>query len=239
MEDKEKNNINDQDLSTKDINDKDNSKIHENKEKMNIKDDKESKNKESKKDKKNLDAVMEKLKKCENEELIKMYVKTIKELEKTKKVLTEKENEAKDMLDKYRRTLAEMENVRKRILIEKQDSLKYANFNIISDLLVLLDDFERAINSAKNNNESTDLSHFVEGIDMIEKQFADLLFKKYGVVKYCEVNEEFDPKVHSAMTLEEGDFKDEIVLEIYRKGYMLHDRVIRAAEVKVGKPKEN
>lgn len=236
MGNNEKNDIKDKEL---DINDKENSiDIVDNNEEEIIDDKKDSKKDKDKKEKKEFDTIMEKLRRCENEELIKMYVKTIKEHEKTKKDLIEKEKEAHELLDKYRRALAEMENIRKRVLMEKQDSLKYANYNIISDLLVILDDFERAIISAKSNDKATDLNHFVEGIDMIEKQFADLLFKKYGVIKYCEVNDEFDPKIHLGMTLEEGNFKDEIILEVYRKGYMLHDRVIRAAEVKVGKPKE-
>ena len=247
MVDKEKNDIKDQNIDTIDDVNNDNPEIQDigiKKEEDNENDNSDDKKEDTKKhkkdikDKKEFDSVMERLKQCKNEELIKMYVKSIKEHEKTKKDLIEKEREAQDLLDKYRRALAEMENIRKRVLIEKQDSLKYANYNIISDLLVILDDFERAINSAKNNEKATDLNHFVEGIDMIEKQFVDLLFKKYGVIKYCEVNDDFDPRIHLAMTLEEGNFKDEIVLEVYRKGYMLHDRVIRAAEVKVGKPKE-
>ena len=239
MGDKDKNDLKDQVIDINDNNKNDDTlnDIQDIKE-AEKKDRNNKHEKHEKHDKHEFDSVMEKLKKCTNEELVKLYIKTIKEHEKTKKILNEKENEAQGLLDKYRRALAEMENIRKRVLIEKQDSLKYANFNIISDLLVVLDDFERAIVSAKNNENATDLSHFVEGIDMIEKQFADLLFKKYGVTKYCEVNDDFDPKIHLGMTLEEGDFKDEIVLEVYRKGYMLHDRVIRAAEVKVGKPKE-
>ena len=235
MVDKESNDIKNQDIDIN-VDDFDDT-FKEDTQEINEKEKKDEK--KDKKEKKEFDSVIDKLKNCENDELIKMYVKSIKDHEKTKKILITKEKEAQDILDKYRRALAEMENIRKRTLIEKQDSLKYANFNIISDLLVILDDFERAIISAKNNENTTDLSHFVEGIDMIEKQFADLLFKKYGVTKYCEINDEFDPKIHLAMTLEEGDFKDETVVEVYRKGYMLHDRVIRAAEVKVGKPKEN
>lgn len=214
-----------------------NKNIHEEKDKNEEEKEKMEKDDDLKKDKKDNDALIEKLKKHDNDELIKMYLKSLKEIDKTKKTLIEKEKETQELLDKYRRALAEMENLRKRTIVEKQDFLKYANFNIISDFLILLDDFERAIISAKND-EKTELPHFVEGIDMIEKQFSDLLFKKYAVIKYCEPNEEFDPKIHLAMTLEEGDFENEIVLEVYRKGYKLHDRVIRAAEVKVGKPKE-
>jgi len=129
-----------------------------------------------------------------------------------------------------------MENLRKRTAQEKQDSLKYANFNIISDLLVILDDFERAIESGKNG--VVDINNYIQGIEMIERQFLDLLFKKYGVVKYGEKEEEFNPHIHQALMMEEGDCEKEIISEVFRKGYMLHDRVIRPAHVKVCKPKK-
>ena len=103
--------------------------------------------------------------------------------------------------------------------------------------MVVLDDFQRAIDSAKAD-EKMELKHFIEGVDMIEKQFADLLFKKYGVIRFCEINDEFDPKIHLAMMAEQGEYENEKVLEVFRKGYLLHDRVIRPAEVKIGKPKE-
>jgi molecular chaperone GrpE len=193
--------------------------------------------KENKDHKEKKDELFEKLKHEDKDELIKKLIKIHHENEKHKQSLREKENEAQENFDKYRRSLAEFENLRKRTVLEKQDALKYANFNIIADLLVLLDDFQRAIDSTKKE-EKTELNTFVEGIEMIEKQFIDLLFKKYGVIKYCEQGEEFDPNIHSAMMAVEGDYDKEEIVEIFRKGYKLHDRVIRAAEVKIGKPKK-
>jgi molecular chaperone GrpE len=184
------------------------------------------------------DDLYEKLMKEEKENIIKKFIKLHHENEKHKHTLKEKENEALENLDKYKRALAEYENLRKRTVLDKQDALKYANFNIISDLVTLLDDFQRAIDSAKKD-EKTDLKTFVEGIEIIEKQFIDLLFKKYGVVRYGEQGEEFDPNIHSAIMAVEGDYDKETVIEIFRKGYKLHDRVIRAAEVKIGKTKKN
>ena len=183
------------------------------------------------------DELFEKINKEDKEKIIHEYIKLLKENEKAKKHIKDKEIETNEYLDKYRRALAEMENLRKRTVLEKQDALKYANFNIISDLLVVLDDFQRAIDSAKAD-EKMELKHFIEGVDMIEKQFADLLFKKYGVIRFCEINDEFDPKIHLAMMAEQGEYENEKVLEVFRKGYLLHDRVIRPAEVKIGKPKE-
>ena len=193
-------------------------------------------NNESNKEKKGKDDIMEKLNKMSKDHLVKHYIKILKENEKHKKELKEKDSEMSDYLDRYKRTLADMENLRKRTITEKQESLKYANFSIIGDLLVVLDDFQRAIDSARND-ENMDPKHFVDGVEMIEKQFADLLFKKYAVEKYCEPGDEFNPAIHLAMMMEEGDFKEETVLDVFRKGYKLHDRVIRPAEVKVGKPK--
>ena len=179
---------------------------------------------------------IEKIKSLTKEEIEVEYVKLLQNYEKVKKILESKQKETLEYFDKYKRTLADIENLRKRTVIDKQDSLKFANFNIINDLLVVLDDFQRAIDSAKSDSK-TDLKHFVNGIAMIEKHFADLLFKKYGVIKYGKKDEEFDPKIHTAVIAEEGDFKSEIVLDVLRMGYILHDRVIRAAQVKVGKPK--
>jgi len=177
----------------------------------------------------------EKFRKMDKEDLIKEIDKLLNEREKLEKTAIEKEKESTEYLDRYRRALADMENVRKRTVLEKQDSLKYANFNIVSDLLTILDDFQRAIDSAKSG--SIDFDNYKVGIEMIEKQFLDLLFKKYGVVKYGEKDEEFDPNIHSAALMEEGEFDKEVILDVFRNGYSLHDRVIRPAQVKIGKPK--
>lgn len=150
--------------------------------------------------------------------------------------LKEADEKANDSFDKYRRGLAELENVRKRAQNERQEFAKYANFKIIEDLLIILDDFQRAIDSAKAGN--VNFENYQEGIEMIEKQFIDLLFKKYGVVKYGEQGDDFDPNIHQGMMMEEGDFEKEIIVDVFRKGFTLHDRVIRPAQVKVGKPKD-
>lgn len=180
--------------------------------------------------------------KLSHSDLLKEYENLLNENEKLKTIIEEKENiikekqkHAEEYLDKYKRSLAEMENLRKRVTLEKQDFLKYANFNIISDLLVILDDFERAIENGKSG--VSDINNYIQGIDMIEKQFIDLLFKKYGVKKYGEKGEEFDPNIHQALMMEDGEIDKESISEVFRKGYMLHDRVIRPAQVKIIRPK--
>ncbi len=232
---KEKNNVNETDKNETGKKDSTLNSEESNRENQAQENDSEKKEEKEKHDKK--DDLHEKLAHEDKDEIIKKFIKLHHEYEKDRHHLKTKEHEAHENFDKYRRALAEFENLRKRTVLEKQDALKYANFNIISDLLVLLDDFQRAIDSSKKD-EKADLKHFVEGIEMIEKNFIDLLFKKYGVVRYCEPGDEFDPNIHSALMAVEGDYKNEEVVEVFRKGYMLHDRVVRAAEVKIGKPKK-
>lgn len=155
------------------------------------------------------------------------------ETEDLKKNLAEKTEEANKNFDLYKRALADVENIRKRSANEKQEVLKFGNFNIVSDLLVVLDDFDRALVSGKQDNTEKDA--IIEGVEMIQKQFEDLLFKKYGVEKYGESGEEFNPERHQAVMMEVGDYKEETVVEVFRSGYALHERVIRPAQVKVGK----
>lgn len=151
-----------------------------------------------------------------------------------KKNLADKTEEANKNFDLYKRALADVENIRKRSANEKQEVLKFGNFNIVSDLLVILDDFDRALASGKQENTAKEA--IIEGVEMIQKQFEDLLFKKYGVEKYGESGEEFNPERHQAVMMEVGDYKEETVVEVFRSGYALHERVIRPAQVKVGKP---
>jgi molecular chaperone GrpE len=186
--------------------------------------------------KKKFQTEIDKIEKLSKEEIIEEYIKLFNDNEKLTIQAEEKEKESTEYLDRYRRSLAEVENVRRRLTAEKQDFIKYANFNIVSDLLTILDDFQRAIDTA--NAGKVDFDNYKSGIEMIEKQFIDLLFKKYGVVKFGESGEEFDPSKHQAVLMEEGEFEKEQVIEVLRNGYSLHERVIRPSQVKIGRPKE-
>ena len=241
MNEKKQNPSNEKEKNSEKIMGKDQNMNNEKKDKDKTLENNENLQNNEKKDEGDQDRVInkinEKLKNMTKEQLVKEYKKILKENEKNKNNFLKKEKESEESFDRYRRTLAEMENLRKRTITEKQDSLKYANFNIISDFIVVLDDFQRAIDSARTD-EKMKMKNFVDGIEMIEKQFIDLLFKKYGVVKYGEVGDEFDPQIHSALMAEEGDYKKEVLLDVFGKGYSLHGRVARAAQVKIGKPKE-
>lgn len=155
----------------------------------------------------------------------------IAELEGAKKTL---EEENLSLKDQYLRTKADTDNFRKRLLKEKQEAIQFANRQLLVDLLPVLDDFERAVKSAE---ASQDFTAFHDGIVMIEKQFGDLLERKWGLARFNSVGEEFDPQKHEALYSEErADHDVSRVLEDYMTGYTLHDKVVRAAKVKISMP---
>ncbi len=132
------------------------------------------------------------------------------------------------------RKQADFENFRKRMFRERQEAVEYANSKLLLDLVDVIDNFERAI---KSSDDSQDFKSFHEGIELIEKQFTSMLENKWGLKRFDSVGEEFDPEKHEALMAEErDDVETETVMEDFQKGYMLHDRVLRHAKVKVAKP---
>jgi molecular chaperone GrpE len=150
--------------------------------------------------------------------------------------INELEEENSSLKDQYLRKQADFENFRKRMLRDKEDAIKYANTSLLSDIITIIDDFERAI---KAGSDAQDVESFKTGIELIEKQFVGMLERKYGLKRFDSEGEEFDPEKHEAITTEpSGEHEEQVVLEDYQKGYMLHDRVLRHAKVKVSIPVE-
>lgn len=150
-----------------------------------------------------------------------------KENEELKKIKEELEN-------KVKYTQAEMINYRKRKDDEIEKVKKYCNQDIITDLLPVIDNFERAIKYDDNNLEDQ-FSKFLSGFKIM---FSDLnnILVKYGVSEVNRVGEEFDPNLEQALLTDKVEGKkDDEVLEVLLKGYMLKDRVIRPATVKINK----
>ena len=144
--------------------------------------------------------------------------------------------EVADLKEQLLRKQADFENFRKRLLREKEDSIKYANANLLLDLVQVMDDFERAI---KSSEESKNFDSFHSGVEMIEKQLAGLLERKYGLKRFDSEGEAFDPDKHEAISMQDSTEHDTmVVLEDFQKGYQLHDRVLRHSKVKVAKPVE-
>ena len=141
-----------------------------------------------------------------------------------------------DLNDQYLRKAADFENFRKRMNREKLELTEFANQNLLLDLLPVIDDFERAIKSAET---SQDFASFYEGITMIEKQLTGQLESKWGLKRFESEGEPFDPNRHEALQVEKvAGITDPIVKEDYLKGYLLKDRVLRFAKVKVLMPAE-
>jgi len=153
---------------------------------------------------------------------------------KLEKALDESKAEVADLKDQYLRKQADFDNFRKRMLREKEDSIKFANTTLLVDIINVIDDFERALQSSQ---ESSDFTAFHSGIEMIEKQMISMLDTNWGLKRFDSAGDAFDPEKHEALLMEESDkYEDQTVLEDFMKGYVLHDRVIRHAKVKVSKP---
>ncbi len=156
------------------------------------------------------------------------------EEEKNKDIIISLENENSSLKDQILRKQAESDNYRKRILREKEDSIKYGNSNLLLDLITIIDDFERAI---KASQEATDPKSFHSGIELIEKQFVSMLDRNWSLKRMVAIGEEFDPQLHEALGMEESsEYDKQTVIEDYQSGYILHDRVLRPAKVKVAMP---
>ena len=148
--------------------------------------------------------------------------------------IAELEAENSELKDQYLRKQAEFENFRKRLNRDKEDGIAFANKQLLLDLVTIIDDFERAIQSA---GESRDFDSFHNGVALIEKQFTGMLERKWGLKRFDSTGEPFDPQKHEALTTEAvADHDESKVLEDYQKGYLLHDKVLRSAKVKVSVP---
>jgi len=135
------------------------------------------------------------------------------------------------------RLAAEFDNYRKRIAKEFEYLAKNANENLILQLLDTLDNFERALDSAKTSN---DYESFHKGVELIYTHMKEMLTKE-GLKEIEATGKPFDPNFHEAVNQAESEqYKEGIVMEQISKGYMLNDRLLRASKVVVskGKPKE-
>ena len=148
--------------------------------------------------------------------------------------VAELETEVAEVTDSLLRKTADFENYRKRMMREKEEFVVYATRELLLDIVTIVDDFERAIRSA---DESHDFTAFHDGIVMIEKQFTSMLERKWKLSRFDSVGEEFDPQRHEAMMTEDNpDHDASVVLEDFQKGYMLNEKVLRPAKVKVSMP---
>lgn len=165
----------------------------------------------------------------ENEEL-----KEEEKVEITKEevmAMNQKINEAEE---KALRASAELVNYRKRKDEEVLRMLKFANEDLILELLPILDNFERGIKMDDDNLED-EVSKFLSGMKMIYSSLVNTL-EKYGVKEIEALGKKFDENYHHAVMTEENKEKEEgIIIEVFQKGYTYKDKVIRPSMVKVNK----
>ncbi|MBN2612560.1 MAG: nucleotide exchange factor GrpE [Bacteroidales bacterium] len=146
--------------------------------------------------------------------------------------LKEAEEKNKELHDKYLRLSAEFDNFRKRTLKEKTDLIKSAGEQLIVNLLPVIDDFERGINTLSNIKE---IESFKEGLMLIYNKFKDFL-NQNGVREIEAASKDFNVDLHEAVTkipAPQPELKGKVV-DVITKGYTLNDKVIRYSKVVVG-----
>lgn len=132
--------------------------------------------------------------------------------------------------DKYLRLLAEYDNFRKRSLKERLDASADATAKAALEVISVIDNFERAM-AAECSDEG-----YKKGVEMIYGQFTEVI-KKLGVEEIEALGKEFDPNLHNAVSqVEDENFGENTVSQVYQKGYKLGDKVIRCAMVVVANP---
>jgi molecular chaperone GrpE len=139
----------------------------------------------------------------------------------------------KDALqDRLLRTAAEFDNYRKRMDRERRESAEYAATDMLKDLLPIVDNFERALQAPA----APDTDAFRKGIELIHKQMLDVL-RRRGVKPIDARGADFDPNFHQAVIHESSDrHREGEVMEELQRGYLIGERLLRPAMVKVAKP---
>nr|WP_258389652.1 nucleotide exchange factor GrpE [Paenibacillus spongiae] len=145
-------------------------------------------------------------------------------------MIAELVKQAEENQQRYLRAQADFDNFRRRTQKEKEELAQYASMKLITELLPVVDNFGRALDAAKGGGE---LDAFAKGVDMIFRQFEAVL-EQEGVKPMDAVGQPFNPEFHQAvMRVESDEHEEGIVIEEMQKGYMLKDKVLRPAMVKV------
>lgn len=167
-------------------------------------------------------------KELENEN-IEDVVKEDEVQDESQEVIDESSDDEKyqDLMDKFMRLQADFANYKRRTEAQKTEYVELGVKKIVNDLLPVLDNFERALDSIGEKDSTYD------GILMIKDQLTDVL-KKEGIVEMKALGEEFDPTYHHAVLTEDSDEYDSgYVIEVLQKGYLINDKTLRPAMVKV------
>lgn len=155
------------------------------------------------------------------------------QIEDETKIEQESESELKDkqleeINNKLLRLQADFLNYKTRTEKEKFKYYNDAIEDLVCEMLPILDNFERALENLESDENLS------QGVEMILNQFINLL-KKYGVEEIDALGKKFDPKLHHGVSTEESDEEEDIVVEVFQKGYKLKEKVIRPSMVKISK----
>ena len=141
------------------------------------------------------------------------------------------QKERDDLYDRLLRKTAEFDNFRKRVERDRKDMIEWAAADVLSDMLAIADDFDRAL-AAEAPPEA---QQYKAGLELIHRQLAEVL-KKRGVTPVEALGADFDPHLHQAVAYEEvAGAREGEVVGVMAKGYKLGDRLLRPALVKVAK----
>lgn len=153
----------------------------------------------------------------------------ISEVDLLKNQVTELQGDVNKWKTDYYKVFADMENLKKRLKAEHENALKFMTQEIVSDLLPVVDNLERAL----GQDVSEEVKGYLKGFEMITTQLVEVL-RKNGVEAIEAVGQPFDPNFHQAiMMTNDENYESGVVTEELQKGYKLKDRVIRASLVKV------
>ncbi|GHH97055.1 protein GrpE [Neobacillus kokaensis] len=164
------------------------------------------------------------------EENIAAEINPAEQIEELQKEIGQLKSKLEEADNRYLRLQADFDNFRRRTRLDQEANEKYRAQNIVTDLLSVLDNFERALQIEADNEQTKSL---LQGMDMVYRGLLEAL-KKEGVEPIDAVGKEFDPHQHHAvMQGEDENFGPNTVIAEFQKGYILKDRVIRPSMVKV------
>ncbi len=145
-----------------------------------------------------------------------------------------------ELEDRYLRLAAEFDNYKKRTARQYAEIVKNANEELIQDFLGVIDDFDRALQTAataEGQNQQAGKDNFIEGMKMIYDKLMAVL-KSRGVVQFDGMGQPFDPQYHDAVMQLPSDADEGTVIGVISPGYMLNDKVIRHVKVIVASSKK-
>ena len=153
-----------------------------------------------------------------------------KNLEGSDEAKVEANPEAEEYYAQLQRVMADFDNYRKRMTKEKEALYSIISSEIISEFLPVMDNLEKSV---KTEGEDETSKAWREGVELIRRQFLEVL-NKLGAEEIKTVGEKFDPNLHDAvMHVEDDNVEENVIVEDFRKGYRLKDRIIRHSMVKV------